>query len=187
MVDSLVPPPVETLEAAKDIKQAWTNAVWDRHRNKCSNCGSEDHLKLKMIVPVEAGGQYVESNGVILCRTCEISSDTTRAAGNDPKRLINFWVNKPLHQALQDKAKDTAYKSMASLVRYLMTKYVEDPARFDDLAQYQDTPDTDIKINLWVDKAMYATFKDQVHQAGLSVTDAVKGLIKMYLFEGKKD
>jgi hypothetical protein len=178
--------PVEVLDAATSLKQIWTSAVWDRHDNKCASCGGEDRLRLRMVVPLEAGGQYVASNGVILCRPCEIASDTNRVAADDPKRLINFWVHRDLHQALQDRAKDTNLKSMASLVRYLMTKYVEDPTRFDDLAQYQNDPDSDIKINLWVDKAMYATFKSQVNQASLSVTDAVKGLIKMYLSDDRK-
>lgn len=175
----------ETVSAVSDDpKRLWRSAIFDRFRNRCGNCGSEDHLRVKMVVPEEAGGQYVESNGVCLCRTCEIATDTTRPSSEDTRRPINFWVSKTLHQDLQERAKDTSFKSMASLIRYLMTKFVEEPDRFDDLAKYQDIPESDLKINVWVEKGMYATFKDLVDSRGLTVTDALKSLIKLYQVEG---
>lgn len=180
-------------ENLRSDAQIWTDLVWEQHRHRCSNCGSTDRLKLKMVVPLEAGGQYVVSNGVILCRTCEIASDSTRPMGNDPRRPINFWVSQALYQSLKDNAKDSVFHSMASLVRYLMSKYVSNEAGFDDLEKYQAAAGTgsDVKINVWVERDMYAAFKDLVVKRGLTVTDALKALILMYEAEGllgkKKD
>lgn len=180
-------------EHLKSDAQIWTDLVWEQHRHQCSNCGGADRLKLKMVVPLEAGGQYVVSNGVILCRTCEIAADSTRPMGNDPRRPINFWVSQGLYQSLKDNAKDSVFHSMASLVRYLMAKYVASEASFDDLEKYQAAAGTgsDVKINVWVERDMYAAFKDLVVKRGLTVTDALKALILMYEAEGllgkKKD
>ncbi len=189
MADTPEPPlqvVFETVDATAptDPKQTWRSVIFDRFRNQCGNCGSEDHLRVKMVVPEEAGGQFVESNGVCLCRTCEIATDTTRPSSEDSRRPINFWVSKALHEDLLARAQGTSFKSMASLIRYLMTKFVEEPDRFDDLSNYQDTPDSDLKINVWVEKGMYATFKILVDGRGMTVTDALKALIKLYQVEG---
>lgn len=186
--------PVEVLavqpQHLKSDVQLWTDLVWEQHRNQCANCGGSDRLRLKMVVPIEAGGQYVVSNGVILCRTCEIAADSTRPAGNDSRRPINFWVSQSLYQSLKDHAKDSAFHSMASLVRYLMSKYVANVTGFDDLEKYQAAAEvgSDVKINVWVERDMYAAFKDLVVERGLTVTDALKALILMYAAasEGQK-
>jgi hypothetical protein len=176
---------VEFVEATPpDPQAAWECHVWDEHQGKCSNCGSSDRLKARMVVPQEAGGQLVPSNGVLLCRTCEIAADSSRETPGDTRRPINFWVSRPLFDYLQDTAPKSSFGSMASLVRYLMTKYVEDEGRFDDLDNYQDAPGSDVKINVWIERDMYETFKDKVRNRGSSVTASLASLIKLYEAEG---
>jgi hypothetical protein len=174
-------PNIENIVAGTNPKRDFERAVWDRARGRCSNCGGEDRLRVRMIVPEEAGGQLVESNGALLCRPCELAADTARPGRPDDKRPINFWVSQGLYATLQNGVKSRhGFTSMASLVRFLMAKYVEDEARFDDLEQYQDAPGADVKVNVWVEADRYATFKALVDKRGLSVTDAIKALIKMY-------
>lgn len=182
---------VELISVSVSPQKVWEEQVRENNRNRCSNCGNTDRLKVRMIVPPEAGGQYVVSNGVVLCRTCEVAADSAKSKKTDARRPINFWVPRALYNALQDRAKDSAFQSMASLVRYLMTKYVEDETRFDDLEQYQEIPGADVKINVWVDGTVYAAFKEKVNARDLTVTDALKALIKMFEAQGslgkKKD
>ena len=69
---------------------------------------------------------------------------------------------------------------MGSLVRYMMERVVTHPDLFEDLANYQDTG-MDVKINVWVEPAMYESFKTVLANRRLTVTDAIKGLFAMYL------
>ena len=136
-----------------------------------------------MIIPAEAGGQTVTSNGVLLCRPCEMASESV---GSDKKkeherRILNFWVSRKLYDSIQlSTEKSNGFNSVSSLVRYLMSKYVADEARFDDLEQFQ-ADGAAVKINVWVDIATYATFKKLIDARGLTVTDAVKSLLLVYL------
>lgn len=175
--------PVGKLEVIEgDAQRAWESAVLAEGRGKCANCGSEDRLRARMVVPEVAGGKLVPGNGVVLCRTCELAMES---AGRFPdtsgqgKRPVNFWVSTALYARLHDESEKTSFQSMAGLVRFLMTKYVSDPDRFDDLAQYQDVG-TDVKVNVWVESAIYGRFKELVDRRGLTVTDALKGLIGMF-------
>jgi hypothetical protein len=93
-------------------------------------------------------------------------------------RPINFWVSDKLYKSLQSNARG-GFHSMAALVRYMMAKYVSDADRFDDLQQYQDEG-SDVKVNVWVETDRYANFKQLVDSRGLTVTDAIKALIRMY-------
>jgi hypothetical protein len=61
----------------------------------------------------------------------------------------------------------------------MMHKYVTDEARFDDLEQYQDSG-ADVKINVWVDVDIYATFKELMEKRGSTVTDGIKSLVLTY-------
>jgi hypothetical protein len=69
--------------------------------------------------------------------------------------------------------------SMGSLVRYLLTQYVEEQSRYDDLAQYQDEG-ADVRLNVWVDSDLYAKFKKMTDDVGLTVTSAIKSLFCLY-------
>lgn len=165
-----------------DNKRAvWETAVREAGKEICANCGSDDRLRVRMVVPIEAGGQLVPGNGILLCRACDLTMDlTTRYA--EPvqrKRPVNFWVSKQLFSRLHSGSEKTSFRSAAGLIRFLMTKYVSDPTRFDDLSQFQDTG-TDVKVNVWVEEDIYSRFKELVDRNGLTVTSALKGLIGMF-------
>lgn len=164
----------------KDPKIHWEQLVREAAKDRCSNCGGEDRTRVTMIVPLEAGGQHVPTNGVLLCRPCEMAAESLEMRREQDRRILNFWVSRKLYDAIQ-KGIDTrnGFNSVSSLVRYLMSKYITDEPRFDDLEQYQDSG-ADVKINVWVDTRSYATFKSLVDKRGMTVTDAVKSLVLMY-------
>lgn len=173
-------------EATKQEVEAWEEKVVAKHRGGCVNCGSKYRLAVRQIIPTDAGGRLVESNGVLVCRRCEMAAQSfLNAAQSDSRRPINFLVSRALYDTLQEGLKAShGFKSMGSLIRYLITLYVEDVNRFDDLEQYQDDG-SDVKINIWIDIDVYNDFKDKVSARGLSVTDAIKGLIQMYEMEAR--
>jgi hypothetical protein len=144
---------------------------------KCSNCGGTDRVRSKMIVPATSGGFNVEGNMVALCRPCDLASEAhLTPKAEQPRRLVNFWVSRSLYEWMQG---ETGFDSMGALVRYLMSKYVVDETRYDDLENYQDAG-SDVKINVWVESESYQVFKDLVDRRGMSVTDAFKSLLRMY-------
>jgi hypothetical protein len=168
----------------------WQQEVWKRTNNKCSGCGSTAKLRLKLIVPEEAGGQCSPENAYIVCRACEIATDATRPkmqhANNRP---INFWVSRRLFERMNNGlCSDRGFKSKSALIRYLMGKYIHSEPQFDDLEQYQDAEGVDdAKVNAWVPKDTYETFKTMLDRRGMSVTDAVKALVMVYESEKDRD
>jgi hypothetical protein len=157
--------------------------IWEKYKNHCGNCGGEHKLRVKLVVPVEAGGREIESNAMLICRACEMASDTAIPLPGETgaRRIINFWVSRRLHDRMTNgMATSRGLKSMSQLVRYLMSSYVTDVARFDDLERYQDGTSSDVKVNVWVPMDQYETFKRLANNRGLSVTDAVKSLIQMF-------
>lgn len=177
-------PEIEKLNGVgQDDKRSWEQRVREACKDRCSNCGGEDRTRVTMIVPSEAGGQSVVTNGVLLCRPCEMAAESLESGKKreQDRRILNFWVSRKLYDRIQ-KSTETknGFNSVSSLVRYLMSKYVLDEDRFDDLEQYQDSG-ADVKINVWVDIGSYATFKRLLDKRGVTVTDAVKNLILVYL------
>lgn len=166
--------------------------VWQKHKNICGNCGGQHKLRVKMIVPEEAGGQKIESNGVLICRACELALDSAARLSDSAaqRRPVNFWVSRRLYDRMMtmiDRKDETTgervrgdHRSMGALVRYLMMTYVKDPNRFDDLGSYQDSASGDVKINVWIPTDHYETFKKCVNDRGNTVTDAVKSLVQLY-------
>lgn len=173
-----------------DRKESWTSRVWEACGGKCSNCGSTHRLKVEMIVPKVAGGQEVVSNGTLLCRTCElareIGSKVSSPASGGHTRPINFFVSQDLHGKLKNGlGAEYGFRSVSSLIRFLMSQFVADANRFDDLALYQDGG-SDVKVNVWVGRDMYDTFKAITDRNGMTVTDTLKGLIRMYESETRR-
>jgi hypothetical protein len=133
-----------------------------------------------MVVPPEAGGLKVESNGILLCRACEMAADAaSRVPGSEGAKRwpLNFLVSRSLYERME-RLRERRYRSFGSLVRYLMSSFVLDCSRFDDVCQYQDGG-SDTKVNVWVPKQLYDTFRTLVTAQGMTVTDALKGLILM--------
>lgn len=154
--------------------------------NKCMHCGSKEKIDLKLIVPESAGGKWLESNIVVLCRSCEMAIDSvTRMENNTNRKAINFWVSSKLYNYLQQISKhQRGFSSMGSLVRYLMQKYVENPDKFEDLDQYQSIG-ADVKINVWVGSDIYEEFKKVSEKNDRTVTETIKALIIIYETEAE--
>lgn len=165
----------------EEEQRLWERAVLDLAQHACSNCGGVDKLKVHMLVPVAAGGTVALTNGFVLCRTCEMASDASKSReGDEKRRPLNFWVSRGLYDSLQRAVEEgLAFGSMGALVRYLMARYVTDETRYDDLPLYVEHG-ADVKVNVWVDADIYATFKALVNKKNLTVTDAVKALVRVF-------
>jgi hypothetical protein len=179
---------VETISRTKSKDRVlWERAVIEASKDRCSNCGSEDRLRISMVVPEDAGGQLVLSNGRMLCRPCELAADAVARGrvSEHNRRALNFWISRGLYDRIQEGLKTrSGFSSMGSLIRYLMSCYVTDETRFDDLERYQDDG-SDVKVNVWVETDHYATFKSLLDKRGLTVTAAIKALVIMYESEAE--
>lgn len=168
----------------------WQQEVYDRTNNKCYNCGSKHKVRVRLIVPEEAGGTKTANNACLMCRACEMAADTaapkTKHADNRP---INFWVSRRLFNRMNNGlCSDRGFKSKSALIRYLMSKYIQAENQFDDLEHYQDPDSADAaKVNAWVPKDTYATFQTMIQQRGMTVTDAIKALVMVYEEETSKE
>jgi hypothetical protein len=177
----------ELIYVSADNSQSWEKLVRTSGRERCANCGGTDRLRPRMIVPLEAGGQLVESNGALLCRTCELALESAASTNtsSQAKRPVNFWVSRALYDRLSVESERTLFRSMAGLTRFLLTKYVEDPERFDDLEQYQDEG-ADVKVNVWIESSIYERFKQLVDLRGSTVTQTLKALIQLFETDAHK-
>jgi len=178
-VELLITPPTEAQK-----RKVWRDAVLSRYRDCCANCGGVDHLIVEMIVPEAAGGKLIESNGVTICRACQVAAkaaDKAAESGTTKRRPVNVWISRALYDRLTGSLElASGFRSMGSLVRYMMDRVVAHPDLFEDLVNYQDSG-MDVKINVWVEPAAYEQFKQVLATKKLSVTDAVKALFCMYL------
>ena len=182
---------IELLKAGPERRITdWSTQVYEMHGGRCSNCGAADNVRVRMIVPPESGGLRVLSNGVLLCRTCELARTIDlripQPASGERTRPINFLVSQKLHTKLRNGlAKDYGFRSVSALVRFLMTRYVSEMEDFRDLALYQDNG-SDVKINVWVGRELYDSFKACADREGSTVTDTLKSLILMYEVEARQ-
>jgi hypothetical protein len=182
---------MEILKATpEDRQESWATRVIEACGGRCANCGSDHRLKVRMIVPEESGGKKTVSNGTLLCRTCELAREISlkvpQPASGERTRPINFFVSQDLHAKLQNGlATKYGFRSVSALVRFLMSKYVTDPSDFDDLEMFQDSG-SEVKVNVWVGRDIYASFKAITDRDGTTVTDTLKGLIRMYETEAQR-
>ncbi len=158
----------------------WRAKVLERSKGVCGNCGGDVRLQVHFVVPPEAGGALVETNGYVLCRGCELTREIANKRSASMRRPINFWVSRHLYDLL-DKLTQPGrrFTSMGELIRYLISFYLTSPTRFDDLPNYQDRG-TDSKVNAWVAQDAYESFKSMLDERNMTVTDALKGLILLY-------
>jgi hypothetical protein len=171
----------DDLEVVSGGIPSFDQMVREKFKNCCGNCGGAHKLAVKMVVPEEAGGQEVASNGILICRACEMATEAASRGEASERRPVNFWVSRRLHdRMLNGMRAHLGFKSMGALVRYLMSLYGADPTRFDDLDRYQDSSPGEVKINVWVPYDQYELFKVKVNGRGLSVTDAVKSMILLF-------
>lgn len=173
-----------------DIERIWRHEVWTAHKGLCAGCGGGDHVVVVMLIPAEAGGKFVPENGSTICRVCQVAAKALEKAaesgtGEAKRRPINIWVGKALYERITLSLESgTGFTSMGSLTRFMMSLVVADPTRFADLGLYQD-PGTDVKINLWVERAVYDDFKVVLAGMDMTVTSAIKGLLLMYVSDAE--
>lgn len=171
MIDSLI---------FYEDRKSWERAIIAKCKGRCANCGGSGRLSVRVIVPINSGGRLVESNGTVLCRTCDMAATAAFQVTSENKRAVNFMVSRRLYDRLQAVTRDyNSFKSVGSLIRSLIAMYVENEDRFDDLQQYQDSG-SDIKVNIWIDSQLYEAFKNKIAAKGMTITDSIKGLILMY-------
>lgn len=171
----------------EDKIRIWRNEVWDAHKGCCAGCGGDEHVVVLMTIPLEAGGKLVSENGTTVCRVCQVATKAIEKAseGKPNRRPINIWVSKGLYERLNTSLDSgRGFRSMGSLVRFMMGLVATEPSRFQDLDLYQD-PGTDVKINLWVERPVYDSFKGVLADMGMTVTGAIKGLLLMYVSEAE--
>ena len=157
----------------------WTEAVLVTSGGKCANCGSDHKVSPRLIVPEDVGGRRTLSNSVVLCRACELASGALpKRVGSGENRLVTVWVSSALYEGLHRRVQAGHAKSIGALVRYLMQKYTEAHDRFDDLPMQEAVGS--VRLNIWVDSEEYRVFKAKVNEYGLSVTDAIKAMCRLY-------
>jgi hypothetical protein len=166
------------LEEVLDVR-FWHQAVLESFHGKCASCGSDHKVSPRLVISEALGGKKTLSNSTLWCRACEMVADTFPKKGEEDRRIVNIWVSRSLYDRLHRSKEAGHIASVGSLVRSLIEGYVSNEARYDDLAQYQDEG-TDVRLNVWVDQALYGKFKDVTDRNGLTVTSALKSLFCMY-------
>lgn len=170
----------------QEQEDLWRKKVLEQYRHTCANCGSEDHVTARLIVPQEAGGKLSISNASTICRVCQAASKAVAKAqdrGLEEKSPVNVWVSRRLYDLVNGSIESKrGFNSMATLIRYLVGEYVDKNDNFEDLAQWQDEG-VEVKINFLVPTPLYEIFKSKVSSNGLTVTQAVQGLLTWYVSE----
>ena len=161
---------------------AWREEVLEERR-LCANCGAQHRLVVRPIVPFRQGGKQQLSNATVVCRDCDILRvGPLPAPAPKNRRLANFWVSAQFHQDLTATL-ELGYggvRTVASLCRNLVAKYVADPDAYDDVGGYQDRG-MGVKITFQVDADDAEELKAVAQTHTLSMTDALKGLIMLYI------
>lgn len=172
----------ESLENKRnnDILQ-WKKQVLERDASTCINCGQTHKVAACFIIPPEAGGRLVVSNGATICRDCRISAEGARVlpVRIEQKTPINFFISKNLHSNIENALEKTEkFGSLSSLVRRMISSFITEPELYEDLSLWQDDG-SDVKINGWVDGNQYEVFKRMCQEKNISYTDAMKALLLM--------
>lgn len=160
----------------------WEGQVFEKYEGVCANDKDTQALRARMIVPLELGGTLSPDNGVLLCRSCRLRAAIDRAKESDTKSPISFFV--PMELALRMEARfktGVGYSTKASLVRFLVSQYVEDPDSYKDLVTLAGESPGDVKWNLWIETQLYLQFKEVLSENYTSsIRVALCGLITLY-------
>jgi len=139
-----------------------------RYGGRCANCGGLDRLAPRWAIDPEDGGHRVESNTVLLCRSCALGAvASARLPENTPASL---WVSVPLHDWVLSQGGSTFLRR---LVEYLADAPESD---LDDLAMYQDPDSPATRLHFRLDSALYHRALDRVRRSGFTFTDALTHL-----------
>jgi len=157
---------------------SWETQVYLRFKNKCGSCGSTERLVVRLLTPEAVGGQKVESNGIVLCRTCDLGTKMLPKPGASSfPHPMNFYVSNHLHYVIQQHA--PRYGGTGGFLRQLIDVYLTSPEQYADLEQYQDST-VDVKLNFHLPSSQFEEFKSKTKLQGMTMTDALRGLILLY-------
>lgn len=147
--------------------------------DRCANCGNTEFLAHRMVVPKEIGGNDVPTNYILLCKACEFAASL--CTRSDPCRAVNVYLSRELFESVRSTiAVRNGHASISSLARFLVASYMKDQDYYEDVSLYQDEG-TDVRANMWLDGDIYDDFKQKVYQQGMTVTQVLKGLLRMYV------
>ena len=144
--------------------------------NKCTNCGSDDNVSAKLVVPEEAGGQKVPGNCAVLCRTCRWGAERETKT---PRFPTSFFVSAALYERLNTychKHKTTK----AALARFLIHYYVGLHENMQDIWNFQEEQ-RDVKITVQVDSGIYNEFKELLQNDRRNIQDAMVAIFSNWL------
>lgn len=164
-----------------DVKTVneWKSKVLDRDGHQCVNCTSKINLAPCFLIPPEAGGKLITTNGATFCRGCRLAAEEARVLPTkiDNKTPINFLISKELHHAVETFVHNGSnFGSISALVRKMITSFINEPELFEDLKLWQ-SEGSDVKCNGWVPGHQYSVFRTMCQERDISYTDALKALL----------
>lgn len=177
----------EEIGGVREREQDWQRCVLTERGSRCCNCGvgPEARLRVRMVIPIEAGGQFVIDNGVVLCRACDMARAAWRGRREVPgvKRPLTCCLSRELYdQVLTRVVGEGGFSSLTALVGYLVRQFVTDSQRYEDVTSYPDKGQ-DVKIAVWVEANDYEAFKRVCAGRLMTVTACIKGLLGVCVAE----
>ncbi len=102
----------------------WSRLVKERDQRQCIECGEQDELVAKHIVPPEQGGKNTLENGATLCAKCVTNGGVTVGADRDVGTMrLNLEVDRTLYLNFREACKQKG-SSVSELVRIMMADYL---------------------------------------------------------------
>lgn len=158
-------------------QESWVYTVLESADYKCGNCGSDDGITIKLIVPEEAGGKKIPSNCAVLCKGCRFQSERSFKGEMVP---TSFWLSRPLHTRLVAYC-ERENSTVSSVIRGLMSHFVSsDYTSFEPIWAYQEE-ERDVKVNVQIDQRIYSSFRAILSQDRRTVQEAMVALLHNFL------
>jgi Arc/MetJ-type ribon-helix-helix transcriptional regulator len=175
------------VDEARDELEGFDLAAWRREVTAargtiCQNCGASGGTA-GFIIPPSCRGVVSVSNAIILCGRCWRLYDVSRAGASQKdaagRSMMSVYLSEALHRrVLASVGAEKPFQSLSSLIRYVVSRYVMDEERFEDLPLYQDEGN-DILIRTRFDPERFHTFKQLCDRRGMSMSDAVRSMLVM--------
>jgi len=104
---------------------AWSKLVKERDQEKCIECGEQDELVAKHVVPPEQGGKNTLQNGVTFCADCASNGGITIGADRDVGTMrLNLEVDRTLYLNFREACKQEG-SSVSKTVRRMMVDLLQ--------------------------------------------------------------
>ena len=158
--------------------QLLVDEVLSTRTPRCGNCGAEDKLRVHLIVPPSQGGKYVASNAILLCGVCARQALVPPREGD--MQYVNFWTRRASYNRLRAVLDERHIASVNAVARALIERFVALPDAYPDLDLYVEQG-VEVKVTLRLEVSLYQRFKELVTGRRMTVTDAMKALLNLYL------